>query len=292
MMKFLLLMKKFTIAILAFLCLSCGWVSYADNVDFYLLQHSFNQPSDRLPKTQHKIQIIAHRGSHLQVPENTLAAYENAIAEGADYVEVDLRTTRDGKLVVLHDESVKKMTGTDALIRNLNFDEVQNLKIAPVMPADTKTYFIPTFESVLAVCKGKINIYLDFKDADAAKTYDLIRQAGMQHNVVVYLNKKEQYGQWKKVAPTMPLMTSLPENGTASDIQDFLRKTPVDVVDNAHDTALIHILHDHKIHVWLDVQSRDENPAKWDHALSLGVDGLQTDHPEQLIKYLNTKKLR
>jgi glycerophosphoryl diester phosphodiesterase len=160
------------------------------------------------------------------------------------------------------------------------------------MPADTKTYFIPTFESVLAVCKGKINIYLDFKDADAAKTYDLIRQAGMQHNVVVYLNKKEQYGQWKKVAPTMPLMTSLPENGTASDIQDFLRKTPVDVVDNAHDTALIHILHDHKIQLWLDVQSRDENPAKWDHALSFVVDVLQTYHPDQLIKYLNTKKLR
>ena len=284
-------MKKFTITILAFLCLSGGRASYADTLNFYLHQKSFSLPSARLPKSQHKIKIIAHRGNHLQVPENTLAAYENAITAGADYVEVDLRTSRDGKLVVLHDESVKKMTGKDALIRNLNFDEIKNLKIAPVVPEDAKTYSIPTFESVLALCKGKINIYLDFKDADVAKTYHLIRRAGMQHNVVVYLNKEEQYAQWKKIAPAVPLMASLPENSTASKIQDFLRKTPVDVVDNAQDTGLINILHHNKIEVWLDVQSMDENPAKWDHALSLGVDGLQTDHPEQLIKYLNTKKL-
>jgi glycerophosphoryl diester phosphodiesterase len=166
------------------------------------------------------------------------------------------------------------------------------LKIAPVVPEDTKTYSIPTFESVLALCKGKINIYLDFKEADVVQTYKLIRQAGMQHNVVVYLNKKGQYGQWKKVAPEMPLMASLPENSTVSEIQDFLRKTPVDVVDNAQDTGLINILHNNKIEIWLDVQSRDENPAKWDRALSLGVDGLQTDHPAQLIKYLKAKKLR
>jgi glycerophosphoryl diester phosphodiesterase len=292
MAKFQLLMKKFTITILAFLCLSGGRVSYADTLNLYLHQKSFSLPFDRLPKTQHKIKIIAHRGNHLQVPENTLAAYENAITAGADYVEVDLRTSRDGKLVVLHDESVKKMTGKDALVENLNFDEIKNLKIAPVVPEDTKTYGIPTFESVLALCKGKINIYLDFKEADVAKTYHLIRQAGMQNNVVVYLNKKEQYGQWKKIAPAMPLMASLPENSTASEIQDFLRKTPVDVVDNAQDTGLINILHHNKIEVWLDVQSMDENPAKWDCALSLGVDGLQTDHPAELIKYLNTKKLR
>ena len=285
-------MKKFTITILAFLCLSGGRVSYADTLDFYLLQNGFSHPSGRLPKTQHKIKIIAHRGNHLQVPENTLAAYENAITAGADYVEVDLRTSRDGKLVVLHDESVKKMTGKDALIRNLNFDEIKNLKIAPVVPEDAKTYSIPTFESVLALCKGKINIYLDFKDADVAKTYHLIRRAGMQHNVVVYLNKEEQYAQWKKIAPAVPLMASLPENSTASEIQDFLRKTPVDVVDNAQDTGLINMLHHNQIEVWLDVQSRDENPAKWDRALSLGIDGLQTDHPAQLIEYLKAKKLR
>ena len=290
-MKFLLLMKKLSITILAFLCLSGGRISYADTIDFYLLQNSF-RTSDRLPKSQHKIKIIAHRGSHLQVPENTVAAYENAIAEGADYVEVDLRTTKDGKLVVLHDESVKKMTGKDALIQNLDFDEIKNLKIAPVAPGDTKIYSIPTFESVLALCKGKINIYLDFKEANVAQTYKLIRQAGMQKSVVIYLNKKEQYGQWKKVAPAMPLMASLPENSTVSEIKNFLSKTPVDVVDNAQDASLINILHNNNVEIWLDVQSRNENPAKWDRALSLGIDGLQTDHPAQLIHYLKTKKIR
>lgn len=63
-----------------------------------------------LPKCKNGFIVIAHRGSHLIKPENSIASIEEAIDLGADYVEIDLRTTRDGHLVLLHNETVDHTT--------------------------------------------------------------------------------------------------------------------------------------------------------------------------------------
>ena len=119
-----------------------------------------------------------------------------------------------------------------------------------------------------------------------------MKHAGMQNNVVVYLNKEEQYGQWKKVAPHVPLMGSLPENMTIPQLNNLLDKMPLQVVDNAYDNDKLSLMHKRKIAVWLDVQSKDEGTAKWEQALKKEVDGLQTDHPEKLINYLEDRGIR
>ena len=248
--------------------------------------------STHLPITNHKLVVIAHRGSHLNVPENTLAAYATAIKEGADYVEIDLRTTKDGHLVIMHNESLPGVTGAKGQIKDLNYSDIKDLKIKPVVKGDTTTYRIPEFTDVLNLCKGKINIYLDFKDADVEKTYRLLTVSGMQNSVVVYLNKEEQYGQWKTIAPHVPLMASLPENMNIAQLNNVLDTRPLDVVDNAFNNDLVNLMHKRNIAVWLDVQSEDEGPATWEQALRLGADGLQTDHPEKLIKYLEDHGIR
>ena len=287
-------MRKLSSIILTFICINVvqangltnSIISASANPFFFVIQPKL------LPTTKHKLVIIAHRGSHQKVPENTLAAYENAIIEGADYVEIDLRTTKDGYLVIMHDESTTRMTGKKGLIKDLNYNEIKALKMKSTDKEDTANYNIPDFKSVLNLCKGRINIYLDFKDADVEKTYNLIKEAGMQHHVVVYLNKEEQYGRWKKVAPKVPLMTSLPDNLNISQLNDLLDKIHLDVVDNAFNDETVTQMHKRKISVWLDVQSKEEGPATWEHALKQRVEGLQTDHPEKLIKYLEDKGIR
>ena len=287
-------MKKLAIITwIFFLCNLADAKNIHNNlIAFFIKQRTMTLEITPLPVTQHQLVIIAHRGSHSTVPENTLAAYEKAIQEGADYVEVDLRTTKDGHLVIMHDESVTKMTGKKGLIKDINYDEIKSFKLKPVNEKDTTTYHIPDFVSVLNLCKGRINIYLDFKDANVETTYRLIKEAGMQRNVVVYLNKEEQYGQWKKVCPQIPLMASIPENSDDRQINNFLDKVHLDVVDNVYNTNKLKQLHERKIAIWLDVQSRDEGPEKWEQALKSGADGLQTDHPEKLIKYLESRGLR
>lgn len=242
-----------------------------------------------LPPSDHKLIVIAHRGDHAHVPENTIAAYQQAIACGADYVEVDLRTTKDGHLVVMHDATVNRMTNGEGKVKNLTYDEIKKLFIKS---KDHKRYHISDFKSVLKTCKDHINIYLDFKDADVSQTYALIKKIGMQDHVVVYLNKEDQYDAWKKTAPEMPLMTSLPEKISLQQLDSLLDKKKINIVDNAYDPGKIKFLHQKGIAVWLDVESENEDSLIWKKMLSINADGLQTDHPEKLVRYLKKKNLR
>ena len=240
--------------------------------------------SQKLPESKHTLVVIAHRGNHVNVPENTLASYKLAIKAGADYVEMDLRTTKDGHLVVLHDSKVDRTTNGQGKISDMTLDEVKKLK---VFNENWKAHRIPEFQEVLLACKGKINIYLDFKEADVAQTWKLIEEAGMKHQVVIYLNKKEQYAEWKKIAPQVPLMTSLPEEmNNEKGLRFFLKEMKINVLDNISDPALVKLANELGVAVWLDVQGPKEGAVSWNEALKKGVNGLQTDKPAELVEYL------
>ncbi|MCE7068298.1 glycerophosphodiester phosphodiesterase family protein [Dyadobacter sp. CY326] len=242
-----------------------------------------------LPETKHKTIVIAHRGNHVAVPENTIAAAKEAIKAGADYVEVDLRTTKDGHLVVLHDATVDRTTNGAGKINAMTLEEVRNLQ---VFNRNKKTHEIPEFRDVLAVCKNKINIYLDFKAADVTETWKQIKEAGMEKQVVVYLNKETDYYEWTKVAPQVPLMSSLPKDIDSKEkLVGFLEKMHLKIVDNLSNPTLLKDANELGVQVWLDVQSATEGPVSWKEAIAKDVQGLQTDQPAALIKYLKESGL-
>src|SRR6266700_5324242 len=77
-------------------------------------------------QTRHVV-AISHRGEHLRRPENTIPAFEEAIRVGADFIEVDVRTTSDGKLVLSHDGNVDRRTNSKGEVSKMTFDEVRAL---------------------------------------------------------------------------------------------------------------------------------------------------------------------
>jgi len=241
-----------------------------------------------LPTTKNGFVVISHRGNHVKVPENTVASIKEAINAGADYAEIDLRTTKDGFLVLSHDVTVDRMTNGKGNVKDLTLEEIKKLEIVEhADKQDKKIYHIPEFKEILEVSKQHINIYLDFKDADPVEAYQQIKDAGMEKNVVVYLNKREDYSKWKKVAPAMPLMASVPhEIKTAAQLGFFLSVAQLEVLDNITDSSMLALAKQKGIAVWLDCESADEAPAIWDQALSKAIQGIQTDHPENLVAYL------
>jgi glycerophosphoryl diester phosphodiesterase len=247
------------------------------------------QPNPPLPATRHHPVVIAHRADHTRAPENTVAAIQDAIRCGVDYVELDLRTTRDGYLVLNHDASVDRMTGAHGKISDLTLIELKKLTVHnPGQPATDN--HIPEFREALQACRNSMNIYLDFKEADVAETWRQIRAAGMERHIVVYLNKPEQYPQWRAIAPQMPLMTSLPDSvHTQQQITAFLQQNKIEVFDNVYDTTIQHTVRSKGVSLWLDAQGDHEGPADWKKLLSQNVQGIQTDHPEQLIDYLRLR---
>jgi glycerophosphoryl diester phosphodiesterase len=253
------------------------------------------QPN-QLPKPRHKFTVIAHRGDHVRYPENTLAAYEEAIRNGVDYVEIDLRTTKDGELISLHNATTDRMTGVKGAIKEMTLNEVLALKINSNQSGDTTTYRIPTFEQILQMCKDKIYIYIDFKDATAAATYSLLKKYGMERQVLVYINEDSQFKDWRNLDKGMPLMLSMPDDiKTPQSLKLFVQQANPDVLDGSWDDytpELVSIAKSWHLSSWPDIQSSNEGPADWNQAILKGFTGLQTDHPLALIRFLESKGLR
>jgi glycerophosphoryl diester phosphodiesterase len=248
-----------------------------------------------LPTARHKFIVISHRADHVQVPENTIAAIENGIKAGVDYVELDLRTTKDSVLVIMHDATVDRMTNGKGKVSDLTYAELRQLKVMDKAKGSGKTYDIPSFEEVLRTCKGRVYIYLDYKDASVQQTLAMIRQYGMEHQIIVYINKPSQYTDWRRLAPAMPVMLSLPDDvKTEAGLNAFLAKNPLDLLDGDYSDYTPEVLQAAAkagIPAWPDIQSPAE-AGNWDKALEMGFRGLQTDHPEALIAYLEKKGLR
>ena len=105
-----------------------------------------------------KYKYIAHRGlfNRLDTPENSMKAFENAIAKGYA-IELDLNMSLDGHLVVFHDNSLKRMTGIKNDVNLLNLNELKKLKL---LGTDN---VIPTFEDVLMLVNGKVPLMIEVK---------------------------------------------------------------------------------------------------------------------------------
>lgn len=241
-----------------------------------------------------KIKVIAHRGAHTELPENTIQAFEEAIEIGVDYIEVDLRTTKDGYLAVFHDGSLDRMTGIQGDFGDYDLKELQNMSLFHQGKLN-KEYRIPTFEEVLKISKGRVKIYLDFKTADVQKTWKLIQKFGMDDQILVYVNHPLQQKDWGKIAPNVPLMMSLPDSvQDIESLKDFISETDVDYFDGKcqdYTPEMIQAAQFLGKEIWIDIQSPNESPEIWAACIKKGVNALQTDHPKDLWEYLKNPEL-
>jgi len=161
----------------------------------------------------------------------------------------------------------------------------------PQIPADR----IPTFEEALKLIKGRIDIYLDFKDGDRAVVANTIRDAGVTRQILIY-DDVGSVAEWHRVAPELPLIVSPPDGiKTSQQLVDFAKKTGVEVLDGnwqAYSEDMVQAANRAGVRVWPDIQATEENSDYFKKVFDLGVRGVQTDHPEALIAWLNQHNLR
>jgi glycerophosphoryl diester phosphodiesterase len=221
-----------------------------------------------------------------------LAAIRDAIELGVDYVELDLRTTQDGQLVLLHDRNVDRTTNGKGAVRELTLKQVRDLDAGVKIDAKYAGERVPTFDEALELCKGKVHIYLDHKDASVPQALESIRKHGMEESVIIY-DSPEGLGEWKRVAPLLPVMPSLPdEYRKEGGVAEFLRSLPAEVLDgNLVDWTkeLVEQTHKAGAKVYVDNLGPNDNEEGFRAALMMGVDGIQTDHAEVLLKILSAR---
>jgi glycerophosphoryl diester phosphodiesterase len=231
--------------------------------------------------------VIAHRGNHQNAPENTLESLKNAISAGVDYVEIDIRTTLDSQLVILHDATVNRTTNGKGKVSELKLHEFKKLT-----PNGGKAgSSLPTFEEILREAQGKVNLYLDAKACNPVKVVELLKKYKMENAVVVY-TEPDEASVWKKALPDISVMVSPPKNlVSVTDLEDFIIKNQIDILDGSilfYTREKVELLRKYNIPVWADIQNPNENPEQWQKAIDLNLAGLQTDFPEKLILFLKS----
>jgi glycerophosphoryl diester phosphodiesterase len=121
--------------------------------------------------------VVAHRGASVAQPENTLAAFEAAVATGAEILELDVRLSADGVPVVVHDPDVARSTNGHGLVHEMTLRELKELDAAPGSAE------IPTLGEVLDLATGRVGIDLEIKNIPGEPGFDSPREATVEATV-------------------------------------------------------------------------------------------------------------
>jgi glycerophosphoryl diester phosphodiesterase len=239
-----------------------------------------------------KIIVIAHRGAHLEAPENTLASLQKAIEIGCDYVEIDVRRTKDGALVIMHDAQVNRMTNGRGRIDQLTLAEIRKLDVKTRKGGRPSGQKVPTLDEILEHAKGRMRIYVDHKNAPPAQVLAAIEKYGMLHDVVVYgsVNTLREY---KRLAPTVRIMPGHPD--TIPEIEALAKDLKPETLDgnvSEWNREQVEAAHRAGVQVWVDSISDRYNEEAIKRAVEMGVDAIQTNQPAEVLRFLTTMGLR
>ncbi len=226
--------------------------------------------------------VIAHRGASAAAPENTLAAFRLAADLGADGVELDVRRTVDGQLVVIHDASVDRTTNGTGRVAALTLDQVRRFDAGRKFGPPFRGERIPLLSQVFEVLGGRLLVDVEVKAAGVeAALLDLIRKTQMVDSVLISSFDAQVVAHVRDLAPEMPagLLQSAADPYVAVSVRATAYLPEVtaltaDVVASCRSHGL-------RVITWT---VRTEEEAR--QALRLGVDGIIADDPTMIRKML------
>lgn len=272
---------------------------------------------------ENKILVVAHRGDWHNYPENSIKAVESCIKMGVDIVEIDIQKTKDGKLIIMHDTTLNRTTNGKGLISATNYKDIQSLSLknGAGMPGREK---IPTLEEMLNFIKGKrIMLNLDKAWDYLDETIEIVNKTGTHDQIILKGNKKaeilkKEVGNKLNNIVYMPMVW--PEDYSIYTREEVLnpKKYVNDFSKSFHPAAyeviikndtpkadeLLQLIKSQNSLIWIntlwaelcaghDDDLADEHPEEhWGWAIRKGANIIQTDRPEKLIKYLQSKNMK
>ncbi|MHA1235327.1 MAG: glycerophosphodiester phosphodiesterase [Promethearchaeota archaeon] len=228
-----------------------------------------------MKKKNVEILVIGHKGASAIAPENTLKAFQKAIELRADYVEFDAHLTKDGEIVIRHDNDTYSLTGTHSLIRDNTLEQIKKLDAG-------EGEHIPTLQELIAIAKGKIGLQLEIKSTGLlVRMVQILRKENLIQNSIVSCFMFGELVKLKKIEPKIKIGFLLPAELVRSQsikrkiikcekegfyaIHPHFSTVNKEIVDFAHANGL-------KINVWT---VNDRNSMN--NLIQLGVDGIITD---------------
>lgn len=244
---------------------------------------------------QHQPLIYAHRGASAYAPENTVPAFLLAAELGADGIEFDVKVTRDGNVIVLHDQTLERTTTGTGNFKNYGFDELRKLDAGIKFQGNFKDVRIPTLEEVFEAVGGRLGINIELtnyatpNDNLIERTAKILEQVN-DHSKIMF--SSFNWGNLKKariLCPDIPCgLLAMPSIAGWASRSFLSRNVPHEALHpyfsdvNEGNVGKIH-RQGKKMNVWTV-----DDPKEMVRLRELGVDMIMTDDPLLALKTLRT----
>jgi len=151
------------------------------------------------------IEVVSHRGANDLAPENTRAAAQVCVDWGVDYIEVDVRTSKDGVMYILHDSTVDRTTNGQGRLDKLTSAEIDALDAGSWFNAKFAGEKLPRLEPFLEWVKGKAKVYFDVKAADLPRLVQRVRDLGLERACFFWFKSSGMAKSFRRLAPDLAL---------------------------------------------------------------------------------------
>lgn len=245
-----------------------------------------------------KILVIAHRGDSAHFPENTLSAFRSAVAKRADLVELDSHATKDGTLVVLHDATLDRTTSakevfgvTGVALAAKEWDKIKDLDAGAWKDPKFKGERLPTLEDSLKTIQTGSVTLLERKAGSALAHVKLLERLGYTESLVVQSFDWDFLAAVKYWNPKVRMAALCGEDVTLERVQDLVR-LGVPIAAWKHDKLTetsVRLLQEKGFEVW--TWTVDE-AKDWRRVVDLGVHGIITNKPGELLDWLKGQGLK
>lgn len=247
--------------------------------------------------------IIAHRGASAVAPENTIIAFKKAVELHANAIELDLRQTKDGQLVVLHDATVNRTTNGRGNIANMTLSEVKELDAGGWFDTRFKNERVPTLHEVIEILDTATILIIEIKEGNETypgieeQVLDIVKTNRLEGQVILKSFDQKVLSRIKKKAPqirllyvyvfTIPWLCVTVDRGVSTgdlfDLNvDYLQPHKIFIsrsfVNRAQERGF-------KVIAW---GVEDEGTMK--KMIDLGVDGIETGFPDKLYNLLHERE--
>lgn len=249
----------------------------------------------RFAEARHRLEkfpvgIAFHRGASRYAPENTLPAITRAVVAGADFIEIDIRPTKDGEYVLLHDSRLDRTTDGKGPIKEKSLTELRTLHAGAWFGVGYAETRIPTLDEALNALGNQANAYLDAKEITPQALVAAIKKHDLLERHVVY----QSADYCKRIVDLEPAVKTIPGLKSAADLEKVLTVKPygVDAAWSLLSKEFIERCHDKKIKVFSDALGPNETIAQYRRAIGWGIDVIQTDYPLRVLRAIELEAAR
>ena len=243
-------------------------------------------PWQGLSRSGHRVRVIAHRGANKWAPENTAPAFEKAIEVGLDFVEIDLRETRDGTLISFHDHNVDRKTNGRGTVWDLTWEELARLDAGSWFSPDFAGTRLLTLEEILALCAHRIGVYIDWKAGPADPVVRLIEKYGMEDEVLVHAGMEVS----KEVQALNPAVVLMPAGRSLEMIREAaeaLHPPFIEIRGEVFSEESVAEATRLGMRATTSLTGRCDTEEMMRQVIRGGVVAIETDHPDVLLRVLD-----